>query len=195
MRRAVKFPDSKILTDKLKYSSGNAPRNKEIAEILLKEQKNFCAYTDEYMSVTDANDVEHFNLTLKGTPEDGYNNWFCVKHRVNKRKGSKWAAFQPILHPTATDFEERIIYTNGDYFAKSDANVEAKNLIALLQLDNPALADKRKRYVSRKAADMKAYEHDATTFFKDLIEANCCEIMYPRALKEEFGVDVLQMLP
>ena len=192
MRRAVKFPDSKILTGNLKYSSGNSLKNKEIATILLKEQKNFCAYTDEYISTMDANDVEHFNPTLKNTPEDGYNNWFCVKHLVNKKKSNKW--IQPILHPTALDFEERIIYNNGDYFAKSELDDEAKNLISLLQLDDPGLADKRKRYIRRKAADMEAYKHDATTFFKDLIDANCCDIQYPRALREEFKIDVLQLI-
>lgn len=115
------------------------------------------------------------------------------------KKGHQWAAFQPILHPTAADFEERIVYNNGDYFAKSYLEVEARNLIGLLQLDNLALAGKRKRYIRRKAADMAAYEpayeQDATAFFNVLIESNRCEIMYPRALKEEFGIDVLQMLP
>lgn len=194
MRRAVKFPDSKIITGNLKYSSTNSFRNKEIAEILLKEQKSFCACTDEYISIRDANDVEHFNPTLKNTPEDGYDNWFCVKHQVNKTKGSKWATFQPVLHPTASDFEERIIHNSGDYFAKSDTDVEAKNLIGLLQLDNPALADKRKRYSRRKVADMKASKQEANEFFSVLLEMEPCGILYSRAIKEEFGFDIWQVL-
>ena len=68
-----------------------------VAKILLDEQKKFCAYTDEYVSRTDAKDIEHFNPTLKGTPEDNYYNWFLVKHQWNKEKSYKWQEFQPIL--------------------------------------------------------------------------------------------------
>lgn len=46
MRKAVKNPASKIISDNLKYVPDNSANNKKIAEILLKEQKNFCAYTD-----------------------------------------------------------------------------------------------------------------------------------------------------
>lgn len=123
MRKAHKYPDSKIVTDKLRYVSGNSTNNKKIADILFEEQKKFCAYTDEYISRTDAKDIEHFNPTLKDNAQDDYHNWFLVKHQWNKEKSYKCNDFQPILHPTATDFEERIIYINGDYIAKSNSDV------------------------------------------------------------------------
>src|SRR5215210_5328298 len=194
MRKAVKNPVSKILTDNLKYVPGNSTNNKKIAEVLSKEQKKFCAYTDEYLSITDANDIEHFNPTLKGTSEDNYYNWFKVKHQWNKHKSNKWENFQAVLHPTAEDFEERIIYIEGDYFAKSDSDIEAKNLISLLKLDDAGLADKRKRYIKRKREDMIAYEQDPITFFTTLIDCNTCETSYLRAIKEEFGIDIWEML-
>src|SRR4051812_4317702 len=100
MKKAVKDPNSKIITNNLKYISGSFSNNKKIADILLKEQKQFCAYTDEYMSRTDAKDVEHFNPTLKDNPDDNYYNWFLVKHQWNKEKSYKWDNYQPILHPT-----------------------------------------------------------------------------------------------
>ena len=82
MRKAIKYPDSKIITGHLKYVSGNSANNKKITEVLRLEQKNFCAYTDEYMCIiTDAQDIEHFNPKLKDTPEDSYDNWFLVKHQ------------------------------------------------------------------------------------------------------------------
>lgn len=164
MRKAIKYPGSKIITENLKYVSGNSTNNKKIAEILSKEQKKFCAYTDEYLSITNPGDIEHFNPTLKDTSEDNYYNWFIVKHQWNKKKSNKWEIFQPILHPAAQDFEERIIYFEGDYFAKSDSDIEAKNLISLLNLDNAGLADKRKRYIKRKREDMIAYKQDVITF-------------------------------
>src|SRR5215207_3899824 len=105
MRRGHKNSESEILAKGIAYISTNSSNNKKISEILFTEQKGFCAYTDEYISRTDARDIEHFNPTLKDTSEDNYNNWFLVKHQWNKEKSYKWSEFQPILHPTADDFE------------------------------------------------------------------------------------------
>ncbi len=194
MRKALKNPDSKILLEGLKYVSGNTTNNKKIAEILLKEQRHFCAYTDEYISRTDARDIEHFNPTLKDTPEDNYYNLFLVKHQWNKEKNYKWDNFQPILHPAADDFEERISYVHGDYFAKSDADVEAKHLVSLLQLDDVGLADKRKRYIARRRKEIESSGLDAMNFFSTLIDDDTCQVSYLRAIKEEFGIDIWQIL-
>ncbi len=93
MRKAVKNPNSKILADRLMYASGDSNNNKKIATLLFSEQKKFCAYTDEYISRTDAKDIEHFDPNLKDTPQDNYNNWFLVKHQWNKEKSYKWEHF------------------------------------------------------------------------------------------------------
>ena len=195
MRKAIKIEASKILADDLKYISNNSAHNKKIKEYLLLEQKGYCAYTDEYISRTDASDIDHFNPTLKNTDEDSYDNWFLIKNQWNKEKGSKWEKHQPVLHPTSEDFEERISYHQGDYFAKSEKDIEAFNLVSLLKLDDPSLAEKRKKYISRKRSDMEAYGEGAAVFFANLINDDNCEVSYLRAIKEEFDVDVWSMLP
>ncbi len=194
MRKAFKDPASVIVTDGLTYIPGNSANNKKISELLLTEQKRFCAYTDEFISRTDARDIEHFNPKLKGTQNDNYNNWFLVKHQWNKEKSYKWDDNKPILHPTAADFEERVIYLEGDYSAKSDEDTEAKNLIALLKLDDQPLADKRKNYIKRKHIEVEIWGLSANDFFAELIKTDQCGVSYTRAIKEEFGVDVWQML-
>lgn len=193
MRRVIKKPDSKILKEELSYISGNSTNNKKIADILFDEQKKFCAYTDEYISRTDTGDIEHFNPTLKDTLSDNYYNWFLVKHQWNLEKSYKWGKYQPVLSPTAEDFEERVIYKDGDYIAK-ESDEEANNLIKLLKLDDPTLAENRKRYIKRKREEMKAFGQDATSFFSDLISADVCRVSYLRAIKEEFGVDIWEMI-
>ena len=194
MRRAIKHPDSEIIKNNLSYVSGNSTNNKKIANILLQEQKKFCAYTDEYISRTDAADVEHFDPTLKDTPEDNYNNWFLVKHQWNKEKSYKWKNYQPILHPTATDFEDRVVYAAGDYITKSPDDIEAQNLISLLKLDDAGLADERKRYIKRKREEITIFEEDAANFFSMLINEDPSRVCYLRAIKEEFDVDIWEML-
>ncbi len=194
MRRAVKNPESTILKNRLKYIPNNSTNNKIIVDILLDEQKMFCAYTDEYISRTDAKDIEHFNPNLKETELDGYNNWFVVKHQWNMEKAEKWEKFQPLLNPTALDFEERIIYIQGDYIVKSEDDNEAKNLSDLLKLDDIHLANNRKKYIARKRDEIALDGHGASNFFTTLINAEPCQIKYTRAIREEFGIDVWEMI-
>lgn len=191
MRKAFKDPDSIILKNGLQYKAGNSADNKKIRTALYNEQAGFCAYTDEFISRTDAADIEHFNPTLKEQPTDNYYNWFLVKHQWNKEKSNKWQQYQLILHPTDDDFEARIIYTDGDYIPQSSNDTEAINLIQLLQLDDTVLAEKRKKYIQRKADEMKTANQEASDFFTVLFRADPCQINYPRAIKETFAVDVL----
>ncbi len=194
MRRVIKVADSEILQKDLKYIHNSHHNNRKIAAILSKEQKNLCAYTEEFMSVTDADDVDHFNPTLKNTDGDNYNNWFLVKHKWNKKKSNKWLNYQPILHPSAVNFEDRVIYIDGHYLTKYEDDIEAQNLIDLLQLDEPALADKRKKYIARIKKDTEIYGRGYKTYFSDLIIDDSSNVFYLRAIKEEFDIDIWQML-
>ena len=193
MRRVIKYAASKIINEKLNYIQGNSVNNRKIRDILFEEQKKFCAYTDECFSRTDKGDIEHFDPTLKNTAKDNYYNWFLVKHQWNKEKSNRWKTYQPVLHPTTQDFEERIIYDGGDYIAKA-SDEEAKNVIKLLQLDDPDLADERKQYIVRKKKEMEDSGQDPFSFFSILIKKDRCRVCYLRAIKEEFGVEIWEML-
>ncbi|MCD8446051.1 HNH endonuclease domain-containing protein [Tenacibaculum finnmarkense] len=195
MKRSIKKVDSKIIKENLNYIVGNSANNKKISKILYKEQKGFCAYTEEYIGRTDAKDIEHFNPTLKGKEADSYQNWFLVKHQWNKEKSSKWANFQPILHPTDATFENRILYGDGDYFLANSNDIEAKNLINLLKLDDLMLADNRKKYIKRTKKYMKLSGESADNFFKTLINDHINGVHYLRAINEEFNINIWELLP
>ncbi|MCJ1807253.1 hypothetical protein MRP92_10075 [Flavobacterium covae] len=88
MKRIIKSQESKVLQENLIYKKGS---NSKLTSILLEEQKNFCAYTEEYFGINDSPDIEHFNPHLKYQEGDSYNNWFMVKHKPNNKKGqSGW---------------------------------------------------------------------------------------------------------
>tara|TARA_R110002050_G_scaffold300769_1_gene472404 strand:+ start:35827 stop:36423 length:597 start_codon:yes stop_codon:yes gene_type:complete len=195
MRRVSKIDTSKIIKDNLNYIEGNASNNSKISKILYKEQKGFCAYTEEYISRADAKDIEHFNPTLKGKKGDSYKNWFLVKHQWNKEKSSKWAKYQPILLPTDELFESRVIYDQGDYRINDSEDIEANNLINLLKLDDIILADERKKYLKRKKEEIEKFGVDPKAFFEILIEDDIKQISYLRAIKEEFKINIWEMLP
>ena len=195
MRRILKKEDSEIIKKALNYIVDNSTNNKKLSTVLYKEQKGFCAYTETYIGRTDAKDIEHFNPTLKGKEEDSYQNWFLVKHQWNKEKSSKWEKYQPILHPTDVTFEDRILYLDGDYFAANPEDKQAKNLIDLLKLDDPILANERKKYLERRRKEIQIYGVDSKTFFEILIKDDKTQISFLRAINNEFKINIWELLP
>ena len=190
MRRQVKSQESEILYNSLIY-----PKNrKQIANILFAEQKGFCAYTEEYFGRTDAEDIEHFNPTIKGLKDDGYENWFLVKHQWNSEKSTKWEECQPILHPTAEDFEERIVYADGNYFANPD-DIQADNLIKLLNLNDQTLTSNRQKFIKNKREKFEKFGFDITEHFTRKATEDHSSLKYLRAIKEEFQIDVWSLIP
>jgi hypothetical protein len=188
MQRVNKFQNSKIVSDGIRYvSEGN---NTKLASILLIEQKGFCAYTETYLGRSDKKEIDHFNPSYNFLERNEYNNLFLVKAKWNSEKSNKWSEYQPVLHPTDVDFDQRIVYDNGDYRVSDSNDFEALNLIRLLKLDDADLADERKRYINRKRGEIEVYGVNVSDFFKELIEIDINSIQFLRAIKEEFGVDV-----
>jgi hypothetical protein len=192
MTRVSDLDDSKITEEGLKYIlKGN---NSKISDYLFEEQKGFCAYTETFLGRSDKQEIDHFDPTLKGKDEDGYHNWFLIKAQWNSEKSNKWINYQPILHPASDDFDKRIIYSNGDYLVSDSSDYEAKNLVALLKLDDPDLAIERKRYINRKRDEIKIFGCSENEYFKILIGQDLNSIRFIRAIYEEFGIDVLEMI-
>jgi len=190
MRRQIKNGNSEIQRKGLIYPNNS----RRISKILYSDQKGFCAYTEEFIERTDAEDIEHFDPTLKEEPTDGYENWFLVKHLWNIEKSAKWENFQPILYPTATDFEQRVVYNDGNYFANPD-DIEAVNLVKLLNLDDPVLTANRKKFIKNKREKFETYGFNLTEHFNNKATNDPSSLKYLRALNEEFGIDVWSLIP
>lgn len=190
MKRIIKIPTSIVLQNGLQYIVNGD--NKELSKILLKEQKKFCAYTEEYIGINDAVDIEHFNPKLKGKPEDGYINWYSVKHKPNNIKRSTWKS--PILNPSQEDFEEKIIYHEGLYIC-DPSDLEAHNLIDLLNLNEKVFVDERLRYINRRQERIAERGISPEEYFVDRIENDIDQIKYLRAIQEVFKIDIWSMIP
>lgn len=189
MKRVLKNLTSEIITKKIIYKNGD---NKELRLILLKEQKNFCAYTEEHIGLNDAVDIEHFNPNLKYLEADSYRNWFMVKHKPNNLKRTKW--IEPILYPFDENFEKRLIYSDG-YFLHNPEDIAAKNLIDLLNLNDEIFVKNRKRFIQRRKDRISEKELSAFEYFTEKIANEIESIKYLRAIQEEFGIDIWEMLP
>lgn len=189
MKRVFKNPTSEIVIQKIIYKKGN---NKKLASILLKEQKSFCAYTEEYIGSNDAVDIEHFNPTLKYSAIDSYENWFMVKHKPNNLKRTNW--IEPILYPIDEKLEERLIYSDG-YFLHNPEDIEAKNLIDLLNLNDEIFVKNRKRFIQRRKERIAEKEISAFDYFTEKIKNEIESLKYLRAIQEEFRIDIWNMIP
>ena len=191
MRRIEKKVDSLILQEDLSYQKGDGKR---IAELLNEEQHCICAYTEEYLGRADKADVEHFNPTLKTTNRDGYQNWYLVKAQWNIEKGrtARWNRYQPLIHPTAEDFETRILYDNGRYILADENDVEARNLRSYLKLDDEELAKQRVHYIRRMRNDIALSGLTNQEFIDWRISTPeyRSTIYYIRAIEEELNVKV-----
>lgn len=189
MKRIIKYPDSEIVLKNIVYKKSG---NSELSKILLNEQKYFCAYTEEYIGLNDAVDIEHFNPNLKYSPEDSYQNWFMVKHKPNNKKRNLW--LEPILHPTAIDFEERLIYNDGCFFHNPE-DEETKNLINLLNLNDGIFVKNRKKYIERRRDRIKEQNTNPKDYFQNKINTEIDSIKYLRAIQEEFNIDIWELIP
>lgn len=187
MRRVIKSTESKIIERQLVYRESN---NDELRQLLADEQHSICAYTETYLGPSDDAHIEHFNPTLKDRTGDEYSNWFLVKSLWNTRKSKKWANYQPVLHPTAEDLESRILYIDGDYEAADPNDIEANNLIRLLDLDNAQLANQRKRYVRLKRQEIKDAGKSSQQYIDDLLKSYPEGVYFIRAIEEELNVRV-----
>lgn len=189
MRRIKKDTDSVIVAQKLSYRKGN---NSHLSDLLAEEQHNICAYTEEYLGRADKAEIEHFNPNLKFSGQDGYENWFLVKAQWNNEKGRKkrWGDFQPLMHPTAQDFETRILYDNGRYILADENDVEARNLRAYLKLDDEELAKQRVNYIRRLKSDLALSGLPKQVFIDARLRMNRNDIYYIRAVEEELNINV-----
>ncbi len=202
MKRIKKdYNNSKIITDNLQYNCKKGANNSSLNKLLLIEQKNFCAYSEEFIDpISDSNDTEHFNPDLKGS--DSYSNWFKVKNKVNFRKRLKESEFRKnnisftdILHPCDNDFEEKLKYIVGEYRFEESSDIKVKNLINFLELNLREKNERRENYITRKRKEISAFGVSAEDFFKTLIEEDIKQISYLRAIQEEFEINIWNMIP
>jgi hypothetical protein len=187
MRRQIKRADSLVIAGGWRYIVGNSANNEQIRDILLAEQGNICCYTEIYLARAVKAELDHFDPTLKDKPSDSYYNWYAISGVWNNEKSNKWSKHQPVLKPEAEDFEERIIYSDGDYLVVNPADTEAKNLFELLNLGDPDLADQRKRYIARMKDNIATAGETANEYFADLMDSYPEGVYFIRALKEVFG--------
>ncbi len=195
MKFLSKKADSIILAQGIVYKPKGD--NTKLRDLLINEQKNYCAYTEKYLQPLEQVDVEHFNSQLKKTIDDNYYNYYAVITTANKYKKDEQyrgaSFFQNPFYQDSMKLNERISFSNNIYFEIDENDIEAKNFIDFLGLNHPKLSEERKRHVKRKAAHFqnagftldKIIEH-----FKEYPE----ELSFITAVNAEFEFDFTELL-
>ncbi|EKT4549380.1 hypothetical protein K5L04_11700 [Flavobacterium psychrophilum] len=170
--------------------------NSNLREILFREQKGFCAYTETYLGRTDEKNIDHFNPSQDYNERNKYSNLFLCKSQWNKEKSNKWAKFQSVLSPLNDDFENRVSYNKElkIFEAKNEKDNEAKHLIELLKLDNYDLSLERKKHIELYKELIQHFE-SPEAFFKKVIQINLPTLSFIRSLEEEFEINIWDMIP
>lgn len=143
-------------TDKSEiYTSGKTyvmnGDNSILREMLLAEQKNFCAYSEKYIDDLDTVEIEHFNPDKKGN--DDYYNYYaalrsCNAH--NKRvypdfKGSTF--FISLFFQNNEELAQRLEYRDGQYQETDETDFEMIGLIEFLGFNRQQLYNDRKKHI------------------------------------------------
>ena len=192
MRYLKKTPESRILTAGWTYSDQDSRANRKIRDELLREQQQFCAYSEKYVQPTESCDIEHFDPRLKHTAQDGYWNWYAVLHWMNNHK-PKIERFLPLPAPFSPGLSERIRYEAGQFVAVSDADFEAKNLILFLGWNRPELSKERNNHVSRVRTLRDELLGGDEEAFLAYLQEHPQELSFATALRSELRIDVTEL--
>ncbi|MDX6182121.1 HNH endonuclease domain-containing protein [Flavobacterium sp. Fl-77] len=192
MRKQTKHSNS--LAKDIEYKKGGD--NSILREILFKEQKGFCSYTETYLGRTDQKDIDHFNPSQDYSERNNYLNLFLCKSQWNKEKSNKWTDFQPSLSPLNDDFEDRISYNKELklFEATDEKDNEAKHLVKLLKLDDYDLSIERKKYIEL-CKELMNYFDSPTIYFQKIIQKSPIELKFIRSLEIEFDVHIWDLIP
>jgi hypothetical protein len=153
MKFLSKNEQSEIVSKGLFYKKTNAKTNAIIRTILIKEQHNFCAYTEKYFRDLDSVVVEHFDSSKKY--QDDYYNYYAVLAKANlykkdeKHRNNRF--FETKFYQNYEELNNRIQYIKGEYIfeAVDENDQEAIDFIDFLDLNHPSLYNERKKHLQR----------------------------------------------
>jgi hypothetical protein len=198
MKFLKKKSDSEILTKGLVYKKGHTADNQLLRNSLLKEQKGFCAYTEEVLEEnTLSEEVEHFNPELK----DNYYNYYTVSRHANQRKmkidregNYKGASFfKSLFFHNEQVWSERVAYRRGKYTAINETDEEARRFIDYLGFNDNPLFSKRSNTVARIKLIFERGNYsneEKLQYFRE----NPLELNFITALEHELQLDLEQII-
>ncbi|MBP9886133.1 MAG: hypothetical protein KBF93_07535 [Leptospiraceae bacterium] len=193
MKFLSKKTNSNISSQGLTYQDNRSANNKKLLNELISEQKNFCAYTEKYLKPLDSPEVEHFNSKIKY--QDDYYNYYAVLRAANLYKQDEKypnaSFFKNLFFQSEDELKKRIVYSDGIYQEVNPQDIEAKEFIDFLGLNDNRLYTERARHVHRIKHLVSNYsKEEILDFLKRYKE----ELSFITALEVELNIDLTQLI-
>lgn len=195
MRFLSKNADSRILKESIAYKVKGS--NTILRNLLIKEQQNYCAYTEKFLQPLEQVDIEHFDSSKKGTAEDNYYNYYAVITTANKYKKDEQytgaSFFKNRFYQNQDELNNRIGFSNNIFYEKDENDSEARDFIDFLGLNHPKLSDERKLHVKRIAGLFEDSGFDMEKIKTHFIKYPS-ELSFITALNTEYKYDFTELL-
>ncbi len=194
MKFLSKRNDSAILAEGIIYKLKGD--NSRLREMLIKEQRGFCAYTEKRINRLDSVDVEHFDSTKKG--DDDYFNYYATLHEANFRKIKKAAEhegaafFSSLFFHDKEELDRRIHYMTEErvYEEAKSGDLEAASFIDFLGFNDNCLYEERLSHLRMLKdiflCDAKYDKEEMLVWFKKHPE----HLSFITAVEAEFSIDL-----
>lgn len=193
MKFLSKHKDSEILDEALVYKSKTD--NSRLRFKLLDEQKNFCAYTEKYISKIDSTDVGHFNPSIKD--KDDYYNYYTTLRYANEQKISKYEIyknsnfFKSLFFQNEVEFKRRIFYDDFEYQITDENDKEADDFKNYLGLNDDYLYSERMQHIERLKSTIGSFSNEEKLVY---FKKNKNDLSYPTAIEHEFHIDLSEII-
>lgn len=202
MKFLPKRTTSAVLTQSLRYKKGQTTNNRNLLDLLLAEQKGFCAYTEEVLlENTLCPEVEHFNANLKYN--DNYYNYYVVSSYINQQKAKKDKKgtykealfFESLFFHSSDVLLNRIKYEDGIFQERALGDMEAKQFIDYVGLNDPIVKKKRDNTVRRLKNTIASFtKQQMVSYFKQEILQEKEAISFITAIEHEFNIDLSDII-
>ncbi len=195
MKFLIKDPNSNILSKGLIYKENNSKNNLKLKSELIKEQNNFCAYTEKYIQKLDATEVEHFNSALKFN--DNYYNYYAVLRVANLyKKDSVYknaTFFNSLFFQSAKQFEKRIKFVDNTYIEIDENDKESKEFIDFLGFNHERLYTDRRKHMKRLKRNFEDANYSKNQIINYLKEHKE-DLSFITAIENEFEIDLTNLI-
>jgi hypothetical protein len=193
MRFLSKRADSPILLAALVYLENRHANNTKLRSELAKEQKNFCAYTEKYITEIDSTAVDHLNSGIK-YHDNYYNYYTALVWANNTKQDEKYRGatfFDNLFFQDYDELKNRIKYDDGKYKAVNENDDEAEGFIDFLGFNHNDLYIYRQRHIKRLRNALAGLSNDEII---EYLRGDIEQLSFITAIEFEFGLDLSSLL-
>jgi hypothetical protein len=199
MKFLIKSSNSPILLAGMNYREKATTNNKRLRLQLLREQKNFCAYTEKYITEIDTTAVDHCDSSKKYS-DDYYNYYTVIAWANNAKKDEQYAGasfFDNLFFQNPVLLNQRIFFSKEEnkYVPRDKEDKEVKDFIDFLGFNHHDLFEYRRKHIGRlKTAFAGLSKEEIIEELREDLQEDPEQLNFITAIEAEFDIDLSSLL-